>query len=349
MNTNVHGVAGRIGYALAGGWRLDRDGRPGPMLRACLEAAVAAPSVHNSQPWRFRVRDDAVEVLADPGRQLDLVDPHGREMVISIGAAVLNLRVAMLAHGRVPIMQLLSAPTEPRLLARITFGATAQAPETARVLAHAIPLRRTNRRPFSDVPVPPEVLAELGEAARAEGAHLTPVGPELRDGIFDLVRVAETRRRNDPGYWIELARWTRDLPNRRDGVPPEAFGPWPVLDSVPVRDFGLVQTGHRRWVTPFEHASTVAVLSTSGDGRHEWLRAGQALQRVLLTATVRGVATTLMTQPLEFPELRDLLADRQAGRTVQAILRLGYGPPSPPTPRRPVDEVLVTTTPAHRG
>ncbi|WSX86231.1 nitroreductase family protein [Micromonospora sp. NBC_00898] len=287
-------------------------------------------------------------VLADPSRQLPLVDSQARELTISVGAAVLNLRVAILAHGRVPLLHLLPPGGDPRLLARVTLGPYVPANETARLLARAIPHRHTNRRPFRDVPVPPEVLEELSAAASSEHGELVAVDPALRDAVFGIARTAEHRRRNDPQYWMELGRWTRHTPDRRDGVPPEAFGPWPVLESVPIRDFGLVEPANRRAVRQFEHEPTVAVLYTDGDGPREWLRAGQALERTLLTAAIRGVATTLMTQPLEIPELRALLADPITGRTPQAIIRVGYGPPSPPTPRRPLSDVLLGPDPAAR-
>ncbi|HEU4422496.1 MAG TPA: nitroreductase [Pilimelia sp.] len=323
------------------GWWVSVHGEPGPTLAGCLEAAVAAPSVHNTQPWLFRLRDGAIDVLADRTRQLTVLDPDGRELTMSVGAAVFNLRVAVLSHGRIPLLRLLPAPDEPDLLGRIVPGRRAPRSATARRLDRAIPLRHTNRRPFYDIPIPREVLDDLAAAAHAEHADLTVLGPAVRDDIFGLVRTAEGRRRLDPSYWTELSLWTRDIPGRRDGVPPAAFGPWPVLDSVPLRDFGLVQPARRRHAERFEHEPTVVVLQTSGDGPRDWLHAGQALERVLLTATVRGVASTLMTQPLELPELRALVRDRVGGGIVQALVRLGYGPPSPPSPRRPLTGVLL--------
>lgn len=316
------------------------NGRPGPLMADCLEAAAAAPSVHNSQPWRFRPHPDGVEILADRTRQVDLIDPDGRELAISIGAAVFNLRVAMLAHGRVPMTRLIPEPDEPDLLARVAVGAPVEADETVRLLARAIAHRRTNRRPFADLPVPPEVLDELAAAARTEHGRLAVVDPLVRESMVALIGNAEDRRRVDPAYWAELERWTRERPGRLDGVPPQAFGPWPVPRSVPVRDFGLVWPARRRRVAEFEPDPMLAVLYTTGDALRDWLRAGQALQRVLLTATVRGLATTLMTQPLEFPELRDLLGDRHDGQRAQAIVRIGYGPLCPPVPRRALADLL---------
>jgi hypothetical protein len=219
--------------------------------------------------------------------------------------------------------------------------------ETARLLAQAIPRRHTNRRPFAGITIPVEVRTELVDAVAAEGATLTTLDSAASSGVLSIIRNAENRWRHDPAYWAELARWTRQTPGRRDGVPAEAFGPWSVLDSVPLRDFGLVQPIPHRWTMPFEQDPVLAVLYTTADGRREWLRAGQALQRALLTAAVRGLASSLMTQPLELPDLRLTLVD-DGVRFPQAILRLGYGRPSAPSPRRPLGDVLVMGAPARQ-
>jgi nitroreductase len=330
----------------ANGWTVDAAGVPQGRWRECLEAAIAAPSVHNTQPWRFRVRGTTVDVLADHGRRLEVLDPEGRELLISVGAAVFNLRVAMLARGHVPMSHLLPAQDEPDVAARITVGPSTRPPVTAVMLAQAIPRRHTNRQPFSEITVPAQALAELSAAAETEQGRLVVVDPVARDAVLDIVRIAEQQRRHQPAYWRELSDWTRPGAERRDGVPPEAFGPWDALETVPIRDFSFVRPARRRRPAPFERAPVIAVLYTPGDTPREWLRGGQALERTLLTATVRGLASTLMTQPVEVPDLRTLLQDPAHGYAAQAILRFGYGPLSAPSPRRPLEDVLV---PADHG
>lgn len=321
-------------------WSIAADGTPGPELYACLKAAVAAPSVHNTQPWRFRVHDGVIEVYADRSRRLWVLDPTGRELMISVGAAVFNLRVEMLARGRLPVLYVLPDPTRPDLAARVTIGPVTEAPVSARHLARVIPQRHTNRRPFTATPVPPQVRDDLVAAARAEGGDLVLVDSGVREVLLNVVRAAERRRRNDPAYWSELDAWTRNPAHRRDGVPPEAFGPWDALETVPIRDFGLTRPTTRRPVAPFEEAPTLALFYSRGDTPADWVRAGAALERTLLTATVHGLATTLMTQPLEIPELRALFT-RPDGQLAQAVVRFGYGPLSPPSPRRPVADFLL--------
>jgi nitroreductase len=318
----------------------------GATWATCLQAAIAAPSVHNSQPWRFRLGPHHVDVLVDPNRRLATIDPMGREAVISLGAAVLNLRVAILAAGRIPLTQLLPCPDEPDLAARIMLGAPHRPDATVRALASAIGKRRTNRRPFRDIEIRDEVIDQLITAARAEAATLTVADPIGREAIFDLVRSAHDAQTRDPGYIAELDNWTRVDPIRGDGVPARSFGPTHDWDDVPIRDFGLAHPDVHRRQAPFEAAPTVVTLSTDGDTPLQWLRAGQALERVLLTATVRGVANTPMTAPTERAELRGLLNESGDRLFTQVIVRLGYGDPCAPTPRRPLADVLETARPA---
>ncbi len=320
----------------------DPDGNGNPALRACLLAATAAPSIHNTQPWLFRPHGDTVDVLVDRRRQLTALDPTGREMLVSVGAALFNLRVAVLARGRESHVRLLPDPAEPDLTARLSIGRAITPPGTARALADAILRRHTNRRPFADTPVPHETLEELAEAAAAEAATLVLADPALRDGMLSLTRTAENRMRVDPRYRAELAAWTTPPGiGRRDGVPRQAFGPRAANGSIPLRDFTLGH-GAPASIVAFEAEPTLVLLFTAADGPADWLRAGLALERVLLTATLRGLAATPLTQSLEVPALRALLAESATGNVVQSVLRIGYAQtPALPTPRRPLAEVVV--------
>jgi nitroreductase len=323
------------------GWETDQLGAK---WATCLQSAVAAPSVHNTQPWRFRLGAHHVDVFVDPSRRLAAIDPLGREAMISVGAAVLNLRVAMLAAGRIPLTQLLPSPDEPELVARVALGAPHQPDATVLALQSAIGKRRTNRRPFRDIEVRDEVLDQLAAAARVEAAALTVADPVGREVIHDVVRSAQDAQARDSRYVTELGNWTALDPMFDDGVPARSFGPTHQWDDVPIRDFGLAHPDACRGHAWFEAAPTVVMLSTEADTAIHWLRAGQAMERVLLTATVRGVANTPMTAPTELPELRRLLNESGDRRVAQVILRLGYGDPCAPTPRRPLADVLDRTS-----
>jgi nitroreductase len=318
------------------------DGAPGPAVRESLLAATAAPSIHNTQPWLFRLRGDTVDVLVDRRRQLHTLDPDGREMFVSVGAAMFNLRVAVRAHGWEARVRLMPDPAEPDLAASVTVGREAPALPAVRALAEAIPRRHTNRRPFADKPVPYGTIEELAGAATAEGATLLVADPALRDGVLSLTRTAENRMRADSHYRAELAAWTTPGGiGRREGVPRQAFGPRDTHSALPLRDFALGQ-GAPTAVVAFEPDPTVILLFTAGDAPTDWLRAGAALQRVLLTGTLRGLAATPLSQLSEIPALRRLLAETATGQVVQTVLRIGYATtPALPTPRRAVEDVIV--------
>lgn len=319
---------------------LDPEGRPTTALEGIVRAAVAAPSVHNTQPWWFRAYPDSIDVYPDLDRQLVVVDLSGRELMLSVGAATFNLRVAILAHGWLPVRSLWPASGEDGPVARIAPAARVPVSRTVRSLAWAIPRRRTNRGPFKDIPVPATVQADLVAAAKAEGAVLRFAEPPARDALLSLVRTAERYWVDTPAYHEELARWSAERPGRADGIPASAVGRRSARGAVPVRDLSVALPEVVRLVARFEHDPAIAVLYT-GDTPAEWLRAGEALQRVLLTATARGLATTLMTQPTEVPRLRALMGDRDTGRAAQAIIRFGYARlPAAPSPRRPVADVL---------
>ncbi|WP_030440557.1 Acg family FMN-binding oxidoreductase [Actinoplanes subtropicus] len=309
------------------------------VLVDCVHLATRAPSLHNSQPWRFRIEGPAVEVYADRTRHLEVIDPAGREQLISVGAAVFTLRLAVQRAGYHAELTTFPRPDEPDLVARVVAGRPTAVGPAAEALAEAIPHRHTNRRPFAHTPVPAEVLHHLVDAARREGAVLTVAGPAGRERILAMAFEAGRRLRERPGYRAELDRWTGYSP-RPDGVPVWAVGPWDALEAVPVRDFREF-SDLKRPVEPFEPYPTILILWTAGDERSDWLRAGQALQRVLLTATWQNLATTPISQPVEVPEVRGLLTDAATGLAPQMVLRVGYGKIAGRSPRRPVAEVLL--------
>ena len=224
----------------------------------------------------------------------------------------------------------------------MTAGRSAAPTPEVESLAAAIDQRHTNRWPFARSVVPADAVEQLADAARTEGAALTVASAVSRNAILGLSQAAERRLRSHGGYRAELARWTVPGTGRRDGVPPTAIGPWDALETLPIRDFGLLQPHIDRATEQFEPYPTITVPATEGDSPHDWVHAGQALQRVLLTATWLNLSTTPISQPIEIPVIREMLTETRDGIWAQMILRLGYGRPAPTTPRRSLDDVLLT-------
>ena len=314
------------------------------VLEKLIAAAVAAPSLHNTQPWRYRLDAGTVtiEVRAATERALRHTDPVGRALHLSVGTAVLNLRVAVAHFGWEPVVRLLPRPAEPDLLASVRLaGPPPGHPRHRQDLYDAVWRRHSSRLPFTGQPIPARVLAELTEAAAAEGAELAFPDVNETRRILQLTAEAERFTEADDARRAENRSWVRD--GAPDGMPGAVLGPRDTTGRLPMRDFSALRPAYARPAAAFEPRPVIAVLSTCHDRRADWLRAGQALESVLLTCTAHRVRTSLLHQALEWPDIRWALRDPRAGTGhVQMLIRLGYGPDGPASPRRPVSDVLDT-------
>src|SRR5215211_8073240 len=305
---------------------------------ALIADAIAAPSVHNTQPWLFVVRGDLVELWLDPARVLAVADPDGREARLSCGAALFNLRLAVRVRGHMGRVRLLPDRRQPRLLAAVQLGEPRPATPLEVALHRAIHRRHSHRRPFQRSGVPQSVRHLIMQSAAVGGAELRLIDDQRTvDRIVALVREADERQRRDPRFAAELTRWTFDGRSRRDGVPRTVDGPRPPADSlVALRKFAPAAPRPER---EFEPNPLYGVLLSDGDSPIDQLRAGQALQRALLTATAHGAVACMLSQPVEVPRVRAGLRKvlTSAGYP-QLVLRLGMASATRTTPRRLVHE-----------
>jgi hypothetical protein len=316
---------------------------PAEQVNYLIATAARAPSVHNTQPWRFRATDYAIDLYTDPKRKLQM-DRDGREMVISCGAALFGLRLAIRSLGHVPIVEPFPEPPRLRLLARVTLGAAVpMTPQEGRML-EALPLRHTHRGPFAGDALPAGLLSGLQHDALAEGATLALIDRVLAyQRLADIASASGRRQRRDPAVQEETRRWSRGADDpARDGVPAVAFsaGTGREPGRLPQRDFDLGRS-LGLLTTEGPPPAATAVLLTVGDRRADWLRAGQALQRVLTHAATKWVFASLHTQPLENASIRVLIRDRLSlPGAPQMVMQLGVSHTARSTARRAPDELI---------
>lgn len=323
------------------------DGKPEDKLRFLTRYAILAPSDRNSQPWRSTIDDGRLKLFADRSRSLAIIDPEDRELHISCGAALCFLKLALHYFGYAGEIQLLPEPEEPDLLATIGLGEGTRITLEEEALFLSIPERRTHRPAFDQRPVSWRLLTALRYVAGQEQAWLEIIEDQSgREAVAHLVAEADRRQFADREFREEFSCWmTPNRCERRDGVPGYGFGFPDRLSRL-----GPVFTRHVNWGRirgrrdrrTVLRAPVLVVLGTDAEGPTEWLRAGQALARVLLRAQSDGVFASHLNQAIEVPELRPRLAEaigRSSGFP-QLLLRLGYGHELTPTPRRGVADVL---------
>lgn len=320
------------------------------LMRHAIAVATLAPSGHNTQPWRFIIRGNVIELWADRSKALPVVDPDDRELVISCGVALDHLVLTLAYLGTEPQVTLIPDTDQPDLLGTVLVPDPTHPKGAHGDLVRAIPQRRTYRRPFEPGEIDESLVERLAQAASACGGWVYPVGSEGRSTLADLIADGDRIQMADSAFRAELARWIRG--NRsgvRDGMRAHAFGVPDLLSPLGpfvVRSFDRggkqASLDHQLALT----APLLLIVGTAADTPVEWVEAGRALSRVLLTATAAGASASFLNQPIEVATLRTRLREAfDLDGVPQLILRLGFGQPLPPQPRLDPDTVLTTALP----
>ncbi|EMI18586.1 hypothetical protein RMSM_04485 [Rhodopirellula maiorica SM1] len=316
-------------------------------LRDAVQHATQAPSSHNTQPWLFRIRNDGVEVIADKQRACPVVDPEDRELYISCGAALYHLRLAMMADGLATLVKVLPSRVNPDLVARVLVAGSHITSSDEQSLFDAIPKRRTNRFAFESREVDPGLQVEWMDDVRSEHAWIHYFQTDQqKHAVADLVSEGDRRQASDRHFRRELAKWVHsNNSSRRDGLPGYTHGASDLasnFDSFIIRtfDWGNGKAAIDRQLA--EGSPLLAVIGTRTDTMADWIACGQALAKMLLRAASWSVDASFLNQAIEVESLRKQLMDLTGNEgTPQLLLRLGYGKEVKPTPRRPLDDVIL--------
>jgi len=313
------------------------------VLELAASEAQAAPSIFNTQPWRWHLANDELRLRADRSRQLEVTDPDGRQLTISCGAALHHAVVALAAAGYGAEVSRQQDPGDADLLAVVRVAGTRVPSENDRRLHQAIPRRRTDRRAYGAEDVESRTISGLVAAAENQSAHLHISSNDQVKVLRDAAIRAEQVHQADTAYQIELASWTHRPSRARDGVP-AATAVVPTDRRVPVRGLAVPGVG----ISPgVEHdvAAIYALVFTDTDERLDWLRAGEALSAVVLSATAMNLAASPISDVMELAETRAEVSHILDGPGhAQIAVRIGHPPEGemPASPRRDPAEVIDT-------
>jgi Putative TM nitroreductase/Nitroreductase family len=318
-------------------------------LKYCVRYAILAPSSHNTQPWRFTATANQIALYADRTRSLPVVDPNDRELIISCGAALANLSIAIRHFGYSGELTLFPQPNDKGQIAIVELGQEHRPTRDDEILFRTIPMRRTNRNAYEDTPISRSLFRELCTVCTSH--HCTLTGASDGEGKFTVARLVgqgDRQQMANPTFRAELAHWMRPAKaNSHDGIPCFALNMPGILDfATPVmarlvRTFDMGSLTAARDGDLANASAMLAVLSTPTDMPADWLAAGMALEHVMLVARAAGVWASFLNQPIEVPELRLALRELMGCPGYpQILLRMGYGQESEPTPRRSIEEVL---------
>ncbi len=314
------------------------------VVQSAVELACRAPSLHNSQPWRWVAEAGGLHLFADPSRIGHHTDSTGREVILSCGAVLDHLRVAIAAAGWQAQIDRYPNPNDRDHVAAIDFQRKEFVSDAERTLADAIRRRRTDRLPFAEPTDWDMFETVLRSTLDESAAYLDVIDDDTRPALADASRMTEQLRRRDSSYQAELLWWT-GYTDAQEGIPPSALVSETEAQRVDVaRDFPTSGNSARRTELDRDH-SMILVLSTYDDSRGNVLRCGEVLSTVLLEATAAELATCTLTHMIEVNASREIVR-RQIARIAepQVLIRVGRAPqtdpPPPPTPRRPLTDVL---------
>jgi len=317
---------------------------PTPPHSAIIRYATLASNGHNTQPWRFRARERRVDILPDFTRRTPVVDPDDHHLFVSLGCAAENLSLASAARGRPGRVRF-----DPSAAGAVVFDFE-HGPERPSALFDAIPKRQSTRAEYDGRAVGNADLDRLAKAAAVPGVDLVLLTDRPRIAhLRDLVEAGNTAQMGDAAFVRELKAWLRFNPRQAlrtdDGLYSVASGNPALPDWVGPTAFDWLSTAASQngaYSRQIRSSAGIAIFVGARESPADWVTVGRACQRFALQATALGLKHAFINQPVEVASLRPDLAALIGlpGRRPDIVMRFGYGPTLPWSPRRPVAEVI---------
>jgi nitroreductase len=314
-------------------------------LEFLLRYAVLAPSGPNTQPWRLSIKDNEVSLIADFARSLPSLDPTNRTLYLSHGCLLANTLIAAEHFGFGYDLKCLPDGLSGERTVAIQFsenGNEHRFPD----LFQEITKRHTNRKPYENRAIEPEKIQMLKDCINREGFRLDIISDiEGKSNIADILARSQKIQLGNKDMRKELAKWIRpNTSDLKDGLPGYSFGYSDFesyLGSFIFGTFDMSSSRARIETASMKTSPAVSILSTDGDDKSTWIKAGMLFETMFLTATKLNVRFDLFSQPIAIPELRQELAQILNTKYPQLLIRMGYAQPQKHTPRRPIEEVLM--------
>lgn len=318
---------------------------PKPETLDFIRHATLAANGHNTQPWRFRVGPNRIDILPDLARRTPAVDPDDHHLFVSLGCASENLALACSAGGH-PGEHQFDASQE----GSISFQFSSGTPVSS-ALFKAIPVRQSSRTLYDGKPVSALDLQRLAAAAAIPGVDIVLLTErQYINQIRDLVIAANSVQMADPAFMSELKRWLRFNPRQAirtgDGLFAATSGApslpsW--LGAMAVDWMFKSGTETDKYAAQINSSAGITVFVAQREDHEHWVLAGRACQRFALQATALGIRHAFVNQPVEVASLRPDLANLigLAGRRPDLVMRFGTGPAMPYSARRPVADVML--------
>jgi hypothetical protein len=313
------------------------------LLERTVALACRAPSYHNSQPWRWVADCNGLHLFLDPRRIVES-DLTKRQALISCGAALDHLRAAAASAGWEAVIHRFPDPENIDHLASIDFTEMAEVTDEHRRRADAIAVRRTDRLPFGPVTDWTNFETVLRSRLDESVAFVDVITDTDRKELANATELTDALRLYDSSYWAALQRWTAPF-EATEGIPYDALVSAAEADRVEVgRAFPVSHHPERREQLPNDLA-TILVISAPRNTPRDVFGCGETLSKVLLEATMAGLATCTLTHLTELSTTRHIIEELTGRALPQVLVRVGQAPESeevpPPTPRRRLADVLT--------